>query len=78
MSVSKARSLAKALTWRTTGTIDTFLISFLITKQPLVAGAIASTEVVTKIFLYYFHERVWNRVKWGRLLNQPIDKKIYK
>jgi len=66
MNVTKSRSFAKALTWRTTGTLDTFLISWLITKKPLVAGAIASTEVLTKIFLYYFHERLWNRISWGR------------
>jgi uncharacterized membrane protein len=66
MSVSKSRSFAKALTWRTTGTIDTFLISWLITKQPFIAASIASVEVLTKIVLYYFHERVWNKIKWGR------------
>jgi uncharacterized membrane protein len=66
MSVSKSRSFAKALTWRTTGTIDTFLVSWLITKQPFIAASIASVEVLTKIVLYYFHERVWNKIKWGR------------
>ena len=66
MSVTKSRSFVKALTWRTTGTIDTFLVSWLITKQPFIAASIASVEVLTKIVLYYFHERVWNKVKWGR------------
>jgi uncharacterized membrane protein len=66
MSVTKSRSFAKALTWRTTGTIDTFLVSWLITKQPFIAASIASVEVLTKIALYYFHERVWNKIIWGR------------
>jgi len=66
MSVTKSRSFAKALTWRTTGTIDTFLVSWLITTKPFVAASIASVEVLTKIVLYYFHERVWNKIKWGR------------
>ncbi|MFZ9834027.1 MAG: DUF2061 domain-containing protein, partial [Ilumatobacteraceae bacterium] len=48
------------------GTADTFLLSWLITKEPITASAIASLEVITKTFLYYFHERGWNRVKWGR------------
>jgi uncharacterized membrane protein len=60
--------LLKALTWRTTGTLDTFLISFLITKEPLIAASIASVEVLTKIVLYYFHERAWNKIKWGRFV----------
>ena len=60
------RSLAKAVSWRMTGSIDTFVISFILTGHAGVAGSIAGTEVVTKILLYYFHERIWARVPWGR------------
>ncbi len=60
------RSIAKALTWRVTGTLDTFILSFLITRQLKFAVAISATELVTKIILYYFHERMWDKVKWGR------------
>jgi uncharacterized membrane protein len=66
MNVSKSRSAIKAITWRVIGTFDTFLISFLITKEPVTAGAIASMEVITKTILYYFHERGWNKIQWGR------------
>ena len=67
MSVTKTRSFVKAITWRTTGTLDTFIISLLITKKPFIAASIASVEVLTKIFLYYFHERIWNKIRWGRV-----------
>lgn len=63
---SKSRSLVKAITWRITGTVDTFLVSWLITGQPLLAGGIALTEILTKIFLFWMHERVWNKISWGR------------
>jgi len=66
MKVTKARSLLKAFTWRATGTADTFIITWLITGKPSTAGLIAGTEVLTKVTLYYFHERAWNRVTWGR------------
>ena len=69
MKATKSRSLIKALTWRTTGTLDTFIISLLITKKPFIAASIASVEVLTKIVLYYFHERIWNKVKWGRIVD---------
>jgi uncharacterized membrane protein len=59
------RSLVKAATWRATGTIDTFILSFLFTKSVKLASSIAFTEVVTKIGLFYLHERVWNRISWG-------------
>jgi uncharacterized membrane protein len=66
MKVTKSRSAIKAITWRVIGTADTFFISWVITKEPVTAGAIASFEVFTKTILYYFHERGWNKVKWGR------------
>ena len=60
------RSLAKAISWRMTGSIDTFVISFVITGRFTLAGSIAATELLTKIGLYYFHERIWASVRWGR------------
>ncbi len=66
MKVTKQRSALKAITWRIIGTVNTFLLSWLITKEPVTAGAIASFEVMTKTILYYFHERGWDRIDWGR------------
>jgi len=60
-----SRSLAKAVSWRVLGSIDTFLLSWLFTGSPKAAGAIAITEVLTKMVLYYLHERAWSSVKWG-------------
>ena len=71
MSISsKKRSFIKALTWRATATADTFLISyFVILKSDFsvleTAGLIAALEVITKVTIYYFHERIWNKVSWG-------------
>ena len=66
MSDSSIRSLAKAVSWRVTGTIDTFIISWIITGQILLASGIAFTEIMTKIALFWLHERVWNRIIWGK------------
>lgn len=60
------RSIAKAISWRVTGTVDTFLLSWLITGELLLATGIAGSEVLTKVTLFYFHERLWARVRWGR------------
>lgn len=59
------RSLLKALSWRITGSLDTILLSWLFTQNVNTALAIGLTEVLTKTFLYYFHERAWNRVRIG-------------
>ncbi len=60
-----ARALAKAVSWRIIGTLDTFLWSWLITKQAITAGSIASAETVTKILLFYLHERAWRLFRWA-------------
>lgn len=60
------RSVAKAVSWRIIGTLDTLLISYLLTGEVVVAASIASIDFVTKMFLYFFHERLWNRINWGK------------
>lgn len=62
-----SRSLAKAVSWRILGSVDTFLLSWLFTSSVKAAGAIALTEVLTKMVLYYLHERAWSAVHWGTL-----------
>jgi uncharacterized membrane protein len=66
MSDTSTRSIAKALSWRITGSGATFLISYLISGNFNVAGSIASIQLVANTILYFLHERVWNYVKWGR------------
>jgi uncharacterized membrane protein len=63
---TKARSLVKGISWRVIGTIDTFLLAYLFTGQIKTAGPIALIEVMTKVILYFAHERIWNQVGWGR------------
>lgn len=60
------RSVVKSLSWRTIGTLDTILISWLITGELTLAFSIGSIELVTKMVLYFFHERIWNTIKWGK------------
>jgi uncharacterized membrane protein len=59
------RSFAKAVTWRIAASIDTFIISFFVTGKMSLAGTIAGVEVVTKIVIYYLHERIWAAIPWG-------------
>jgi uncharacterized membrane protein len=56
------KSALKAITWRIVGTIDTMIISYLITGKITVALSIGSIEVFTKMVLYYFHERIWAHI----------------
>ena len=66
-SVKRSRSFYKALTWRILASLDTFLVSFIITGRFDWATSIAIFEIITKSIIYYLHERIWNRVKWGRI-----------
>lgn len=71
MRDSHIRSLVKGISWRVIGTIDTVVIAFLITGHINNAVKIGVTEVVTKIILYYLHERGWNFIQWGRVNKKP-------
>jgi uncharacterized membrane protein len=62
---SHSRSLTKAISWRVIGSVDTFLLSWFFTSSVGAAGAIATTEVLTKMVLYYLHERAWAGFGWG-------------
>ena len=61
------RSLIKTITWRITGSGATFGISYLISGNFVIAGSIATIQLVTNTVLYFIHERVWDQVKWGRV-----------
>ena len=64
--IEKKRHLAKTLTWRIVATTDTFLIAWIITRKIDWAAGIAGIEVLTKMILYYWHERLWyKRIKFG-------------
>lgn len=60
------RSILKSISWRIVGTIDTVLISWIITGELTTAFSIGAIELVTKMVLYFFHERMWNNIKWGK------------
>jgi uncharacterized membrane protein len=62
-----ARSLIKAATWRAIGALDTFIISLVVTGHLLISTSIGGTELVTKVGLYYLHERLWLHIRWGRI-----------
>jgi uncharacterized membrane protein len=57
--VSYKRHIAKTITWRILGTLDTFILSWIMTGSIAVGAAIGGAEVITKTILYYFHERAW-------------------
>ena len=65
MEEQKKRSIAKTLTWRITASLITFVIVWIITGDWRIGGFIATIEVITKMFFYYFHERIWIKIKWG-------------
>ncbi len=61
---SQGKSVAKAISWRIIGTIDTIIISWWLTGTLTVALSIGAIEVFSKFVLYYGHERIWNIIKW--------------
>ena len=74
-TLSNFRSLMKGISWRFFGTLDTMVISFIISGNPLASIKVGLSEVMTKILLYYLHERFWRKfIRWGRLqVEVPVE-----
>ena len=70
---ANSRHLIKTFTWRGIGTLDTILISFLLTGDGTLGLQIGGVETVTKMILYYFHEKLWYRINFG--LDKRNEKK---
>ena len=63
---TSARSLAKTVSWRITGSGATFAISYIVLGDATVSGTIAVIQLTFNTALYFIHERIWNRIKWGQ------------
>lgn len=66
MIETTARSVAKTISWRITGSGATFAISYAILGDFAVSGTIALIQLTFNTLLYFVHERIWNFVQWGR------------
>jgi uncharacterized membrane protein len=64
-NISRARHVLKTVTWRTIGTLDTVLLGWLVSGDPKIGMTIGTFELVTKMVLYYLHERVWYKIDFG-------------
>jgi len=65
---TRKRTLAKTITFRIIATITTIVLVLIFTGDYALAGTIGALDVISKLIIYYFHERVWHKVKWGRLI----------
>lgn len=72
----KRRSVVKTISWRTIGTIDTIIISWIVVGNINFAVTIGGVELFTKMLLYFLHERAWNRINFGRIKETPIEYEI--
>lgn len=71
---SHFRSIVKAITWRTGGTVVTFTVAWILLREIELAAQIGILDTVVKIGAFYAHERVWNRLKFGK--QEPPDYQI--
>ena len=69
---TQTRSVVKALTWRILGTVATTLLVFFFTRRFTLSLAVGGFEFVSKIGLYWFHERVWDRLHFGKQQVEPV------
>lgn len=63
---TSTRTLAKTISWRVIATITTYAVSYFISGDTLVASSIAGSQILINTTLYMIHERIWNKVSWGK------------
>lgn len=68
------RSLAKTVSWRIVATSTTILLVFLFTGNFVISASVGSLELLSKIIIYYVHERIWNMSNFGREVNHTPEK----
>lgn len=66
MKEVQKRSLVKAVSWRFFATLTTIVIVYIATGELMLSLSVGAIEVIVKFILYYSHERVWNKINWGR------------
>ncbi len=66
MNVSKKRSFAKSLTWRVVALITTFVTLYALSKDINMATLATVITNTVNFVAYYYHERIWNAVRWGK------------
>ncbi len=66
MNETSIRSIAKTISWRIAGSASTFTIAYLVTGSAGISSGIAVTQMIVNTVLYWFHERLWNKVTWGK------------
>lgn len=75
MSAKHHISLFKGISWRIVATLDTIVLSYIYTGSIANSLKIGFVEVFTKIILFYLHERVWLRIKWGTTIKSIVENK---
>jgi len=70
------RSIVKAITYRAMGTLFTFGVVFIVTGELKLSATIGIIDSLAKIFGYFVHERIWNRIKFGLIKEEPTDYEI--
>jgi len=62
------RSVVKGMSWRLVATMVTTVVVFIYSGELAAAAIVGSVDAVAKIGLYWGHERMWQRIHWGRII----------
>lgn len=75
MTDNISRSVAKTISWRIIASTTTMLIVWIFTGSVTLSLAVGGLEFTSKLLLYYWHERLWNRSEWGR--ERPLSSRLF-
>jgi len=63
---TRKRSITKTITFRIIASITTIILILILTGNLALAGIIGALDVISKLIIYYIHERMWDKINWGK------------
>jgi len=73
MKETHLRSFFKGITWRIIATLTTMILVFIFTGDFALTLGVGFFDIISKLIFYYFHERIWDRIRWGRYKKKNIE-----
>ena len=70
---NRSRTIFKTLSWRLLATSTTLILVYIFTQNLVISTSISIVEIVVKTIVYYLHERIWDKINFGRKNSNPIN-----
>ncbi len=66
MNDNQKRTILKTISFRIVASLLTVIIVYIFTKELIISFGVGIVEAISKMIFYYIHERIWDKINWGK------------